>query len=156
MSGKSKVKLQGKSGKTISIGCCFTPKFANSGTLVTNLYSKPWPRTYQSDRSCDLLTCDLGPWLRLTCSGVDGRTSRSVRGCSGMFGPSVRGCASAGCPLEGRTCGYAPMCAFYILKHKCIKIYKITFVLKDGKIDDHSGKQWSEWSVFLQIKQWVL
>ena len=34
MSGKSKVKLEGKSGKTISIGCCFTPKFANSGSLA--------------------------------------------------------------------------------------------------------------------------
>ena len=33
-SGKSRVNLEGKSGKTISIGCCFPPKFANSGTLV--------------------------------------------------------------------------------------------------------------------------
>ena len=32
-SGKYIVKLEGKSGKTISIGCCFPPKFANSGTL---------------------------------------------------------------------------------------------------------------------------
>ena len=27
------VKLEGISGKTISIGCCFPPKFANSGTV---------------------------------------------------------------------------------------------------------------------------
>ena len=32
-SGKSIVKFEGKSGKTISIGCCFPPKFTNSGTL---------------------------------------------------------------------------------------------------------------------------
>ena len=32
-SGKSIVNLEGKSGKTISIGCRFPPKFANSGTL---------------------------------------------------------------------------------------------------------------------------
>ena len=33
-SGKSIVNLEGKSGKTISIGCRFPPKFANSGTLA--------------------------------------------------------------------------------------------------------------------------
>ena len=32
-SGKSIVSLEGKSGKTISIGCRFPPKFPNSGTL---------------------------------------------------------------------------------------------------------------------------
>ena len=32
-SGKSVVKLEGKSGKIASVGCCFPPKFANSGTL---------------------------------------------------------------------------------------------------------------------------
>ena len=32
--GKSVVKLEGKSGKIISVGCCFPPKFADSGTLV--------------------------------------------------------------------------------------------------------------------------
>ena len=32
-SGKSIANLEGKSGKIISIGCCFPPKFANSGTL---------------------------------------------------------------------------------------------------------------------------
>ena len=34
MSGKFKVKLEGKSGKTISIGYRFPSKFAKSGTLV--------------------------------------------------------------------------------------------------------------------------
>ena len=34
-SGKSIVNLEGKSGKTISIGCRFPPKFANSGSLLT-------------------------------------------------------------------------------------------------------------------------
>ena len=34
-SGKSVVKLDGKSGKIISVGCCFPPKFTNSGTLGT-------------------------------------------------------------------------------------------------------------------------
>ena len=33
MSRKSLVKLEGESGKTISVGCCFPPKSANSGTL---------------------------------------------------------------------------------------------------------------------------
>ena len=28
------MKLKGKCGKTISIVCCFLPKFANSGTLI--------------------------------------------------------------------------------------------------------------------------
>ena len=28
------MKLEGKSGKIISVGCCFPPKFANSGTVV--------------------------------------------------------------------------------------------------------------------------
>ena len=36
-SGKSIVSLEGKSGKTISIGCRFPPKFPNSGTLVNLL-----------------------------------------------------------------------------------------------------------------------
>ena len=35
-SGKSIMKLEGKSGKIISMGC-FPPKFANSGTLSTFL-----------------------------------------------------------------------------------------------------------------------
>ena len=34
-SGKSIVKLEGKSGKIIAIGCCFPPEFANSGTLLS-------------------------------------------------------------------------------------------------------------------------
>ena len=33
-SGKFIVNLEGNSGKTISVGCRFPPKFANSGTLV--------------------------------------------------------------------------------------------------------------------------
>ena len=33
-SGKFIGKLEEKSGKTISIGCCFPLKFANSGTLI--------------------------------------------------------------------------------------------------------------------------
>ena len=33
-SGKSVVKLKGKSEKIISVRCCFPPKFANSRTLV--------------------------------------------------------------------------------------------------------------------------
>ena len=36
-SGKSIVKLEEMSGKTISIGCCFPPEFANSGTLMCNV-----------------------------------------------------------------------------------------------------------------------
>ena len=37
-SGKSIVNLEGKSGKIQSIGCCFPPKFANSGTLLLNYF----------------------------------------------------------------------------------------------------------------------
>ena len=40
-SGKSVVKLGGKSGKIISVLCCFPPKFANSGTLWTSRVSEP-------------------------------------------------------------------------------------------------------------------
>ena len=35
-SGSSIVKLEEMSGKTIPIGCCFPPKFANSETLYLN------------------------------------------------------------------------------------------------------------------------
>ena len=36
------VKLEGKSGKIISIGCWFPPKFTNSGTLYTSIhYPRP-------------------------------------------------------------------------------------------------------------------
>ena len=35
-SGKSVVKLEGKSGEIIYVGCCFPPKLANSGTLMHN------------------------------------------------------------------------------------------------------------------------
>ena len=31
------MKLEGKSGKIIAIGCCFSPKFINSGTLDENI-----------------------------------------------------------------------------------------------------------------------
>ena len=37
-SGKTIVSLEGKSGKTISIGCRFPPKFPNSGTLYRRVY----------------------------------------------------------------------------------------------------------------------
>ena len=37
-SGKSIENLKGKSGKTISIGCLFPPKFANSGSLSSHCF----------------------------------------------------------------------------------------------------------------------
>ena len=43
-SGKSVVKLEGKSGKIISVGCCFSPKFANSGTLRVMTCAVSTPR----------------------------------------------------------------------------------------------------------------
>ena len=42
-SGKSLVKLEGESGKTISVGHCFPPKSANSGTMTgTQLRNFHW------------------------------------------------------------------------------------------------------------------
>ena len=36
------MKFEGKSGKIISIGCCFPPKFVNSGILDRALILPPW------------------------------------------------------------------------------------------------------------------
>ena len=39
-SGKAIVNFEGKSGKTISIGCCFPPKFVDSGTLHPPVFER--------------------------------------------------------------------------------------------------------------------
>ena len=62
--GKSIVNLEGKSGKIISIGCCFPPKFANSGTLPLPLC----PRTHRPT-----LSHHPGHWTQLQTTHVPTR-----------------------------------------------------------------------------------
>ena len=53
-SGKLIVKLEGKSGKIISIGCCFPPKFVNYGIQFGNMQPGERPTHHDPHEVPDL------------------------------------------------------------------------------------------------------
>ena len=74
-SRKSVVKLKGKSGKIISVGCCFPPKFANSGTLES---SRRWGKGRGADRAPSEMEGGREQAVA-TCDTAEGRRAATER-----------------------------------------------------------------------------